>query len=67
MTSTGLVIAATRGPEVCRGDSGGPVVADGAGGPVLWGVAMRTRRRDRARSAEFVRSPASRRHARRCW
>jgi len=24
---------------VCRGDSGGPVVADGAGGPVLWGVA----------------------------
>jgi len=76
MTSTGLVIAATRGSEVCRGDSGGPVVADGAGGPVLWGVAssvltsrppMRTRRRDRARSAEFVRSPASRRHARRCW
>jgi secreted trypsin-like serine protease len=39
MTSRGLVIAATRGSEVCRGDSGGPVVADGAGGPVLWGVA----------------------------
>jgi secreted trypsin-like serine protease len=39
MTSTGLVIAATRGSEVCRGDSGGPVVADGSGGPVLWGVA----------------------------
>jgi secreted trypsin-like serine protease len=39
MTSTGLVVAQTRGSEVCRGDSGGPVVADGAGGPVLWGVA----------------------------
>jgi hypothetical protein len=39
MTSTGLVIAQTRGSEVCRGDSGGPVVADGGGGPVLWGVA----------------------------
>jgi secreted trypsin-like serine protease len=39
MTSTGLVIAATRGSEVCHSDSRGPVVADGAGGPVLWGVA----------------------------
>src|SRR5256885_1865030 len=39
MTSTGLVIAKSRGSEVCRGDSGGPVVADGPGGPVLWGVA----------------------------
>ena len=39
ITSTGLIVAATRGSEVCKGDSGGPVVADGPGGPVLWGVA----------------------------
>jgi Trypsin len=39
MTSTGLVIAQTRGSAVCRGDSGGPVIADSAGRPVLWGVA----------------------------
>ena len=39
MTSTGLIVAATRGSEVCKGDSGGPVVADGPGGPQLWGVA----------------------------
>lgn len=37
-TSTGLIVAATRGSEVCEGDSGGPVVVDGPGGPVLWGV-----------------------------
>lgn len=39
MTSTGLLVARTRGSEVCTGDSGGPVVADGPAGPVLWGVA----------------------------
>lgn len=39
VTSTGLIVAATRGSEVCKGDSGGPVVADGPQGPVLWGVA----------------------------
>jgi len=39
VTSTGLLLAAARGSEVCKGDSGGPVVADGRQGPVLWGVA----------------------------
>lgn len=39
MTSTGLIVAQTRGSTVCRGDSGGPVVADGPGGPTVWGVA----------------------------
>jgi hypothetical protein len=39
MTASGLMIARTRGSEVCSGDSGGPVVADGPNGPVLWGVA----------------------------
>jgi len=39
VTSTGVVIAAARGSEVCKRDSGGPVVADGRHGPVLWGVA----------------------------
>jgi hypothetical protein len=39
MTSTGLTIARVRGGLVCRGDSGGPVVVDGRGGPALWGVA----------------------------
>ena len=38
VTRTGLIIAKTRGAEVCKGDSGGPVVADGPGGPMLWGV-----------------------------
>ena len=38
-TPAGLIVAQTRGSEVCRGDSGGPVVADGPGGPTLWGVA----------------------------
>ncbi|MBV9076999.1 MAG: trypsin-like serine protease [Methylobacteriaceae bacterium] len=38
-TSTGLLIARTGGSEICSGDSGGPVVADGPAGPVLWGVA----------------------------
>ncbi len=39
VTSTGLIVAATRGSAVCKGDSGGPVVADGPRGPILWGVA----------------------------
>ena len=39
VTSTGLIVAETRGSEVCKGDSGGPVVADGPHGPLLWGVA----------------------------
>ena len=39
MTSTGLIVATTRGSEVCKGDSGGPVVAVGRRGLSLWGVA----------------------------
>jgi secreted trypsin-like serine protease len=39
VTNAGLIIARAQGALVCRGDSGGPVVADGRGGPVLWGVA----------------------------
>ena len=38
VTPTGLIVATTRGSQVCKGDSGGPVVADGPQGPVLWGV-----------------------------
>jgi hypothetical protein len=38
VTSTGLIVATTRGSQVCKGDSGGPVVADGPQGPLLWGV-----------------------------
>ena len=38
-TSSGLIVAQTRGSSVCSGDSGGPVVADGPGGPTVWGVA----------------------------
>jgi hypothetical protein len=39
ITSSGLTIARVTDALVCKGDSGGPVVADGRGGPVLWGVA----------------------------
>ncbi len=39
MTSTRLIVAATRGSQVCKGDSGGPVVAEGPRGLTLWGVA----------------------------
>ena len=39
VSSTGLIVAQTRGSTVCKGDSGGPVVADGPRGPMLWGVA----------------------------
>lgn len=38
-TRHGLIVAETRGSSVCSGDSGGPVVADGPGGPTVWGVA----------------------------
>lgn len=39
MSSTGLIVAQAQGAQVCKGDSGGPVVADGPHGPMLWGVA----------------------------
>src|SRR5262245_32127281 len=39
ITDTGLVIASVIGARVCVGDSGGPVVTAGRGGPALWGVA----------------------------
>ena len=38
-TSGGLTIGRAMGSLVCKGDSGGPVVADRRGGPVVWGVA----------------------------
>jgi secreted trypsin-like serine protease len=46
VTPTGVLIAAARGSEVCKGDSGGPVVAEGPRGPVLWGVASAVLSRD---------------------
>jgi secreted trypsin-like serine protease len=58
VTSTGLVIAAARGSEVCRGDSGGPVVADGRQGPVLWGVASAVLTRDGTCGRVVVIAPA---------
>ena len=38
-TNGGLVVARAASALVCFGDSGGPVVVDGPGGPVLVGVA----------------------------
>jgi secreted trypsin-like serine protease len=58
VTSTGLVIAAARGSQVCRGDSGGPVVADGRNGPVLWGVASAVLSDDGACGQVVVIAPA---------
>ena len=58
VTSTGLLIAATRGSEVCKGDSGGPVVADGRRGPVLWGVASAVLSRDGACGRVVIIAPA---------
>ena len=58
VTSTGLVIAAARGSEVCKGDSGGPVVADGRQGPVLWGVASAVLSSDGACGRVVVIAPA---------
>jgi secreted trypsin-like serine protease len=58
VTSTGLVIAAARGSEVCKGDSGGPVVADGRHGPVLWGVASAVLSSDGACGRVVVIAPA---------
>ena len=58
VTSTGLVIAAARGSEVCKGDSGGPVVADGRQGPVLWGVASAVLSRDGTCGRVVVIAPA---------
>jgi secreted trypsin-like serine protease len=57
-TSTGLLIAAARGAQVCRGDSGGPVVADGPRGPILWGVASAVLSRDGACGRLVVIAPA---------
>ena len=58
VTSTGLMIAAARGSEVCKGDSGGPVVADGRQGPVLWGVASAVLSRDGVCGRVVVIAPA---------
>jgi hypothetical protein len=58
-TSTGLIVAATRGSEVCKGDSGGPVVADGPRGPLLWGVASAVLTRSGACGRVVVIAPVS--------
>ena len=38
VTNSGLVVARANGARLCIGDSGGPVVGQGRGGPVLFGV-----------------------------
>lgn len=59
----GLVIARTDGALACVGDSGGPIVADGPRGPVLWGVAsaVLASRSGPPSSDMVVIAPASRR------
>jgi hypothetical protein len=59
ITGSGLMIARTRGSEVCSGDSGGPVVADGPSGPVLWGVTSAVLTRNPPCGRIVVIAPAS--------
>lgn len=58
ITSTGLIIAQAQGSEVCKGDSGGPVVTAGREGPVLWGVASAVLSRDGACGRVVIVAPA---------
>ena len=59
VTGTSLIFAPTRGFKVYKGNSGGPVVADGPGGPAPWGVASAVLSSDGQRGHTVVVAPAS--------
>lgn len=59
VSSTGLIVARTRGSAVCKGDSGGPVVAETEAGPILWGVASAVLTSDGLCGSTVVVAPAA--------
>ena len=59
ITRSGLTIARAIGSRVCVGDSGGPVVAEGRGGPRVWGVASAVITREPPCGDTLVIAPAN--------